>query len=266
MVNHGSPRLTSTKYLYLGTRPIIKSQGDISEVPVSLRVDIPPGYFEDRHAQFTMRLLRSSLQCPLRPLQSKPYLIGISIKYLLGLDRRHYSDSTDDNDRVRRVWWEKGGLEEFSYERKRRERTPSQKRPNLFPVKGQHQLVKNSNPYLSISDEIFTAVLSGKPVVALESTIYTHGFPFPDNILLALDLERVVRSYGAIPATIGIIDGVARIGLTSEEIKILASGAGNPETMKVSRRDIPYILGMVSLFYQYMYHDLLYCRGSWVRN
>ena len=84
------------------------------------------------------------------------------------------------------------------------------------------------------------------PVVALETTIYTHGFPYPDNVALALDLEAIVRRNGGVPATIGILDGVAKVGLTNEELTALASSAGKSETMKVSRRDIPYILGLVS--------------------
>lgn len=102
-----------------------------------------------------------------------------------------------------------------------------------------------TNSSFRIAQEVFAALKAGNPVVALESTIYTHGFPYPDNISLALDLENIVRSCGAIPATIGILEGVARIGMTEEEIKTLASAAGKPETMKVSRRDLPYILGMV---------------------
>jgi hypothetical protein len=96
-----------------------------------------------------------------------------------------------------------------------------------------------------ISPEVTAALKKRLPVVALESTIYTHGFPYPENVALALDLENIVRAHGAIPATIGILNGLARVGLSSHEIKTLASGAGNPETMKVSRRDLPYILGMV---------------------
>lgn len=99
---------------------------------------------------------------------------------------------------------------------------------------------------IQISDEVLLAVRKRKPIVALETTIYTHGFPYPENLALALDLEKIVRKNGAIPATIGILNGVAKIGLTAQEIYELASCAGKPETMKVSRRDLPFILGMVS--------------------
>jgi hypothetical protein len=101
---------------------------------------------------------------------------------------------------------------------------------------------------LRLSDEVEAAIQSNIPIVALETTIYTHGFPYPDNVALALNLESVVRRNGAIPATIGVLNGVARVGLSSEEITTLASSAGKPETMKVSRRDLPYILGMVCHF------------------
>jgi Indigoidine synthase A like protein len=109
--------------------------------------------------------------------------------------------------------------------------------------------VKESRPVFKVSSEVARALRDNAPVVALETTIYTHGFPYPDNVELALDLERIVRANGAIPATIGVVGGVARVGLTKEEIVTLASGAGKPETMKVSRRDLPYILGMVCKTY-----------------
>lgn len=99
-----------------------------------------------------------------------------------------------------------------------------------------------------VAEEIQEAVHSGKPVVALETTIYTHGFPYPDNVALASHLESVVRLNGAIPATIGILDGVARVGLSTEELLQLTSAAGKPETMKISRRDLPYITGLVGQY------------------
>lgn len=113
-------------------------------------------------------------------------------------------------------------------------------------------LAKSSSPssdtYFRISHEVLDAIHTNKPVVALETTIYTHGFPYPDNVGLALELEAIVRSNGGIPATIGILEGIARVGLSSEELVALTSTAGKPETMKVSRRDIPYIIGMVSRY------------------
>jgi pseudouridine-5'-phosphate glycosidase/pseudouridine kinase len=101
------------------------------------------------------------------------------------------------------------------------------------------------NAVFRVSEEVKDAVESFKPVVALETTIYTHGFPYPDNVSLAHDLETIVRNNGGIPATIGILNGVACVGLTSEQLTEIASAAGDPETRKVSRRDIPFLLGMV---------------------
>lgn len=106
-----------------------------------------------------------------------------------------------------------------------------------------------SDSYFRISEEVHDAVMTNKPVVALETTIYTHGFPYPDNVALALELEAIVRSNGGIPATIGILDGIARVGLSTEEVVALTSSAGKSETMKVSRRDIPYIIGIVSRYF-----------------
>ena len=97
-----------------------------------------------------------------------------------------------------------------------------------------------------LSPEVDDALYNRKPVVALETTIYTHGFPYPDNVALALDLESIVRRNGGVPATIGILEGVARVGMSTEELRRITASAGKPETMKVSRRDLPYILGLVS--------------------
>ncbi|KAI9833091.1 MAG: hypothetical protein M1826_000458 [Phylliscum demangeonii] len=102
-----------------------------------------------------------------------------------------------------------------------------------------------SNPFYKVSDEIQEAVDSHRPVVALETTIYTHGFPYPENVALASRLEAIVRVNGGVPATIGVLDGVARVGLDAEDIIQLVSradGAAGP--MKVSRRDLGYMCGL----------------------
>ncbi|KAL8982285.1 MAG: hypothetical protein Q9177_005318 [Variospora cf. flavescens] len=88
------------------------------------------------------------------------------------------------------------------------------------------------NPFLQIADEIQEAVHSNKPVVALETTIYTHGFPYPQNTALASHLESVVRENGGIPATIGVLNGVARVGLDAEELIQLTASAGRTDTKK----------------------------------
>ncbi|GCB17900.1 pseudouridine-metabolizing bifunctional protein C1861.05 [Aspergillus awamori] len=95
-----------------------------------------------------------------------------------------------------------------------------------------------------VSEEVRDAVATGKPVVALESTIYTHGFPYPESVALAKLLESVVRSNGAVPATIGILGGEARVGLSADELVELASTAEKKNALKVSRRDLGYICGL----------------------
>lgn len=71
------------------------------------------------------------------------------------------------------------------------------------------------------------------------------GFPFPENVKLAADLESLVRKYGAIPATIGVLNGVARVGMTPTELNELTASAGKEGTRKLSRRDLAYICGLV---------------------
>ncbi|EXJ95450.1 hypothetical protein A1O1_00572 [Capronia coronata CBS 617.96] len=95
-----------------------------------------------------------------------------------------------------------------------------------------------------VSEEVQDALATGKPVVALETTIYTHGFPYPDNVALASHLESLVRVNGGVPATIGILNGRAIVGMDPEEIIQLVSTAGSENTWKVSRRDLGFIGGM----------------------
>ncbi|MBB3932809.1 pseudouridine-5'-phosphate glycosidase [Kaistia hirudinis] len=92
---------------------------------------------------------------------------------------------------------------------------------------------------LLLSDEVRTAKAEGRPIVALETTIVTHGMPYPENIETALAVERIVRAAGAVPATIAIMDGKIRVGLTAEELKHLASLKG---VMKLSRADLAFAL------------------------
>lgn len=73
----------------------------------------------------------------------------------------------------------------------------------------------------------------------------TLGYPYPANIALAKDLENLVRQNGAIPATIGVLNGVAQVGFTYEDLEELTAAAGRPETRKLSRRDLGYICGLV---------------------
>lgn len=93
---------------------------------------------------------------------------------------------------------------------------------------------------LKISEEVRNALEQGKPVVALESTIISHGMPYPDNVKTALTVEKTVRENGAVPATIAIIKGVPTVGLSEEEIEHL--GKEGTKVVKVSRRDIPVVI------------------------
>ena len=91
---------------------------------------------------------------------------------------------------------------------------------------------------LKINPEVLKAIKENKPVVALESTIISHGMPYPKNVQTALEVEKVIRNHGVIPATIGIIDGDAIVGMTPEEIEQFGKRQG---IIKVSRRDLPVV-------------------------
>jgi pseudouridine-5'-phosphate glycosidase len=93
--------------------------------------------------------------------------------------------------------------------------------------------------FLLISPEVAAARSAGKPVVALESTIISHGMPYPQNVATAREVEQVIRDAGAVPATIALIDGRICIGLNGEQLELLGSA---PDAMKVSRRDLPFVL------------------------
>lgn len=94
--------------------------------------------------------------------------------------------------------------------------------------------------YLDINPEVFDALENNEPVVALESTIISHGMPYPQNVETARKVEEIVRSKGAIPATIAILNGKLKVGLSSEELEFLGKAK---DVAKVSRRDIPFIVG-----------------------
>ena len=96
------------------------------------------------------------------------------------------------------------------------------------------------NTYLDIAPEVKKAVDTGRPVVALESTIISHGMPYPKNVETALAVEQVIRDNGAVPATIAVIGGRLKAGLSKDEIKYL--GKTGREVAKASRRDLPAIV------------------------
>ena len=97
----------------------------------------------------------------------------------------------------------------------------------------------NLNKYLDIKPEVAEALAAGKPVVALESTIISHGMPYPQNVETALAVEQIIRDNGAVPATIAIIGGKLKAGLTAEEIEYF--GKKGQAITKASRRDLAVI-------------------------
>ena len=92
---------------------------------------------------------------------------------------------------------------------------------------------------IKINPEVLDALEKNIPVVALESTIISHGMPYPQNVETALNVERIIRENGCVPATIGIIDGVPVVGMNAEEIELFGKTKG---IVKVSRRDLPIIM------------------------
>ncbi len=95
------------------------------------------------------------------------------------------------------------------------------------------------NQYLDINQEVKEALENNKPVVALESTIISHGMPYPQNVKTAKQVEDIVRAQGAVPATIAIIDGRLKVGLSPEELEFFGQ---SKEILKASRRDLPFIV------------------------
>ncbi len=96
-----------------------------------------------------------------------------------------------------------------------------------------------SNPTIHYSDEVREAIIAGKPIVALESTIISHGLPRPQNLEVAREVESIIRQHGAVPATIAIIDGGAHIGLSDSELDAIAK---RDDISKASSRDLAIIV------------------------
>jgi pseudouridine-5'-phosphate glycosidase len=95
------------------------------------------------------------------------------------------------------------------------------------------------NDLIQLSPEVAAARTAGRPIVALESTIIAHGMPWPQNLETAREVEDVIRAEGAVPATIAVIGGRIRVGLTNDELQQLAQA---PDAMKLSRRDLPFAI------------------------
>jgi len=93
--------------------------------------------------------------------------------------------------------------------------------------------------HLSVQPEVADAVAAGRPVVALESTIISHGMPFPQNVEMATEVESIVRAHGAVPATIAVIDGVCQVGLSRDQLHHLATVG---DVVKATTRDLPWLM------------------------
>lgn len=96
-----------------------------------------------------------------------------------------------------------------------------------------------THPMLAVADEVAAALAASVPVVALESTIISHGMPYPRNVQTAREVEQLIRDAGAVPATIAVLHGVPRIGLSDAELDLLGS---DPNVRKVSIRDLPFVV------------------------
>ena len=131
-------------------------------------------------------------------------------------------------------------------------------------------LKKELSNYILISEEVQEALKNNKPIVALESTIISHGMPYPQNKETALECEKIIRSNGAVPATIAIIKGKLCVGLTEEQIEYIAKEGH--KVVKTSRRDIPVIVAeelngatTVSATMYICYRGYWWC-SSWCRS
>jgi pseudouridylate synthase len=100
------------------------------------------------------------------------------------------------------------------------------------------------NQYISLSEEVRIAKEQGKPIVALESTIISHGMPYPQNVQTAREVEQIIRDNGAVPATIAIVDGKIKIGLSDEELEMFGKSS---DVAKASRRDLAYLIATKKL-------------------
>ncbi|MBL4951637.1 pseudouridine-5'-phosphate glycosidase [Neobacillus sp. OS1-32] len=98
--------------------------------------------------------------------------------------------------------------------------------------------------YIALSEEVKKAKEQGQPIVALESTIISHGMPYPQNVQTAREVEQIIRDNGAVPATIAIVDGKIKIGLSDEELEMFGKSSG---VAKASRRDLAYLLATKKL-------------------
>ena len=96
-----------------------------------------------------------------------------------------------------------------------------------------------THPLITLGDEVADALRDGTPVVALESTIISHGMPYPQNVAMATEVEGIIREHGAVPATIAVLDGRPRVGLGADDLELLA---GHGDVAKASVRDLPFVM------------------------
>ncbi len=98
--------------------------------------------------------------------------------------------------------------------------------------------------YITLSEEVRAAKEQGKPIVALESTIISHGMPYPQNVQTAREVEQIIRDHGAVPATIAIVEGKIKIGLSDDELEMFGKST---DVAKASRRDLAYLIATKKL-------------------
>lgn len=100
-------------------------------------------------------------------------------------------------------------------------------------------MTSTPHPDLVLTEEVRDALAAGRPVVALESTIISHGMPYPQNVAMATEVEDIIRGHGAVPATIAVLRGRPCVGLTPDDLELLAT---SPDVAKASVRDLPYVI------------------------
>ncbi|XP_051237841.1 uncharacterized protein zgc:136858 isoform X1 [Dicentrarchus labrax] len=172
------------------------------------------------------------------PFSSKIFWDRFSIcRKQLNIDRKHTAgcDATGEPDRF--FLQEAEGLPK-NLSRMRMLQTASALILRRGITTYQSRLCKNDSLF-RVHPSVSQALAENKPVVALESTIITHGMPYPHNLSTAKEVEAIVRAEGATPATVGVIEGEVRVGLSSEELDFLARCENS---LKVSRRDLPYVI------------------------
>ena len=129
-----------------------------------------------------------------------------------------------------------------SYGVLRRVRTFSIIRRSVYNSSATSQMTSINNKYLEISEEVLEAKARNKPIVALESTIITHGLPFPTNLQTAFEIENEIRKFDVVPATIALLNGKLKVGLTKAELEYVAKS--HEYAVKLSRRDLTYAFAL----------------------